>query len=81
VVPHVLDMGAHHSCWLVLQALFMTASVPTAHGDLAPPAAHRPNFRDSNIEPAVQKAMTLFFASRRVTFAEGRYFRPRPRFD
>ena len=26
----MLDVGSHHSCWLVLQALFMTASVPTA---------------------------------------------------
>jgi len=25
-----LDIGAHHACWLLLQALFMTASVLTA---------------------------------------------------
>ena len=25
-----VDIGAHHACWLVLQTLFMTASVPTA---------------------------------------------------
>jgi hypothetical protein len=24
-----LDVGAHHTCWLLLQALFMTASVLT----------------------------------------------------
>src|SRR6516162_6409299 len=24
-----LDVGAHHACWLLLQALFITASVPT----------------------------------------------------
>jgi hypothetical protein len=23
-----VDIGAHHACWLVLQALFMTASAP-----------------------------------------------------
>ena len=23
-----LDIGAHHACWLLLQALFITASVP-----------------------------------------------------
>src|SRR6516165_4722143 len=23
-----MDVGAHHACWLLLQALFMTASVP-----------------------------------------------------
>jgi hypothetical protein len=26
----IVDIGAHHACWLLLQALFMTASVPTA---------------------------------------------------
>ena len=25
-----LDIGAHHACWLLFQALFMTASVLTA---------------------------------------------------
>ena len=25
-----MDVGAHHACWLLLQALFITASVPTA---------------------------------------------------
>ena len=25
----MLDIGAHHACWLLLQALFMTASVLT----------------------------------------------------
>jgi hypothetical protein len=24
-----VDIGAHHACWLLLQALFITASVPT----------------------------------------------------
>ena len=27
---HKLDVGAHHACWLLLHALFITASVPTA---------------------------------------------------
>ena len=50
----MLDIGAHHACWLLLQALFMIASVPTVTsttatrtmtkglfiGDLAPPATH-----------------------------------------
>jgi DNA-binding XRE family transcriptional regulator len=31
----MLDVGAHHSCRLVLQALFMTASVPTATSTIA----------------------------------------------
>jgi hypothetical protein len=26
----IVDNGAHHACWLLLQALFMTASVLTA---------------------------------------------------
>jgi hypothetical protein len=26
----MVDIGAHHSCWLLLQALFMIASVLTA---------------------------------------------------
>jgi hypothetical protein len=26
----MLDIGVHHSCWLLLQALFITASVLTA---------------------------------------------------
>jgi hypothetical protein len=25
----IVDIGAHHECWLLLQALFITASVPT----------------------------------------------------
>ena len=25
----IVDIGAHHACWLLLQALFITASVPT----------------------------------------------------
>ena len=25
----IVDNGAHHACWLLLQALFITASVPT----------------------------------------------------
>ena len=25
----IVDIGAHHACWLVLQPLFITASVPT----------------------------------------------------
>ena len=24
-----VDIGAHHTCWLLLQALFITAKVPT----------------------------------------------------
>ena len=31
----MLDVGAHHSCWLFLQALFMTASAPTATSTIA----------------------------------------------
>ena len=33
-----LDIGAHHACWLLLQALFITAIVPTVtehNGDIA----------------------------------------------
>jgi hypothetical protein len=26
----IADVGAHHACWLLLQAVFMTASVLTA---------------------------------------------------
>ena len=26
----MVDVGAHHACWLLLQAVFMTASVLTA---------------------------------------------------
>jgi hypothetical protein len=58
-----LDIGAHHACWLLLQALFMTASVPRAtnttatkaitrgglHSGLTPPATHWLNFRPSNM--------------------------------
>src|SRR5262249_52298746 len=36
-----LDIGAHHACWLLLQALFMTASVPSATNTTATKAITR----------------------------------------
>jgi hypothetical protein len=30
-----VDIGAHHACWLLLQALFMTASVLTVTSNTA----------------------------------------------
>jgi len=57
-----VDVGAHHACWLLLQALFMTASVPTVTSIAvtrtmnkglfmvaAPLATHPPDFRVSQI--------------------------------
>ena len=58
-----LDVGAHHPCWLPLQALFMTASVLTITSTTAmtaitsgvfimasrPPTTHGLNFRGLNM--------------------------------
>jgi hypothetical protein len=58
-------IGAHHACWLLLQALFITASVPTVTSttatrtmtkglfivNLAPPATHCSNFRALEMNP------------------------------
>ena len=58
-------IGAHHACWLLLQALFITASVPTVTSTTAtrtmtkglfivtsrPPATHCSNFRALEMNP------------------------------
>jgi hypothetical protein len=54
-----VDIGAHHACWLVLQVLFMAASVPTTTnttrtrttttGLLIMTSRPRPNFRRSGM--------------------------------
>ena len=61
----IVDIGAHHARWLLLQALFITASVPTVTStaatstmtkglfisDLAPSAVHWSNFRGLKMNP------------------------------
>ena len=58
-------IGAHHACWLLLQALFITASVPTVTSTTAtrtmtkglfivtsrPPATDWSNFRALEMNP------------------------------
>src|SRR5215831_20469725 len=67
-----LDIGAHHACWLLLQALFITASVPTVTSTTAtrtmtkglfivtsPPEGSLVEFSLSKNEPTVNVLLPL----------------------
>src|SRR5215470_12743948 len=84
-----LDIGAHHACWLLLQALFITASVPTVTSTTAtrtmtkglfivtsPPDRSLVEFSLSKNEPTVNVLLPLHRSKNQRFFASPRVGNP-----